>query len=369
VISCPCALGLATPVAIMVGTGKGAEFGVLIKSATSLEIAHKLNTVILDKTGTITEGKPVVTDLYVFESHTNMELVQKIASLEQYSEHPIATAFIRYAAAENIELQEIDEFQALSGLGIQANIHGVMHTLGNAKLMASNGYDLNAAKPVLEHFASQGKTPILLGVNQCLIGIAAVRDQIKPTSHAAVKRLQAMGVEVVMLTGDNAKTAQAIALEVGISDVESEVMPDQKDAVVRRYQSQGKIVAMVGDGINDAIALVSSDVGIAIGAGTDIAIESADIVLMKSDLMDVATAIELSKKTIANVKMNLFWAFFYNVVGIPIAAGIFYTAYNLKLDPLFASLAMSVSSVSVVLNALRLRFFKPSHFHPKEESK
>lgn len=358
VISCPCALGLATPVAIMVGTGKGAEFGVLIKSAESLEIAHTIQTVLLDKTGTITKGKPMVSDVVAFNNYKEEQIIQLAASLERNSDHPIAKAIMQKQVERNVDLVEVSVFENLSGFGLQGEIKGQMFLLGNAKLLQKQNHDLTGIQMQLDEFARQGKTPILLANSTTIIGIITIRDELKETSKQAVERLKKDHLRVIMLTGDNPLTARAIADEVGIDEVISDVLPDQKEAIVIQIQNQNQKVAMVGDGINDAVALMRSDVGIAIGAGTDVAIESADIVLMKDDLLDVATAIELSRKTIANIKMNLFWAFFYNVSLIPVAAGLF-VGFNLTLNPMLASLAMSISSVSVVLNALRLRFFKP----------
>lgn len=358
VISCPCALGLATPVAIMVGTGKGAEFGVLIKSAESLEIAHTIQTVLLDKTGTITKGKPIVVDVIALQNQTEATILQIAASLERNSDHPIAKAIIQKQVQQQVELIEVTAFENLSGFGLQGEINGELFILGNAKLLQKMNHDVSGIQSQLDEFAHQGKTPILLANPTTILGILTIRDEIKTTSKQAIERLKNDHLRVIMLTGDNPLTAKAIADEVGIDEVISDVLPDQKEAIVIQIQNQNQKVAMVGDGINDAVALMRSDVGIAIGAGTDIAIESADIVLMKDDLNDVATAIELSRKTIANIKMNLFWAFFYNVSLIPVAAGIF-VGLNLTLNPMLASIAMSVSSVSVVLNALRLRFFKP----------
>lgn len=358
VISCPCALGLATPVAIMVGTGKGAEFGVLIKSAESLEIAHTIQTVLLDKTGTITKGKPIVVDVIALQNQTEATILQIAASLERNSDHPIAKAIIQKQVQQQVELIEVTAFENLSGFGLQGEINGELFILGNAKLLQKMNHDVSGIQSQLDEFAHQGKTPILLANRTTILGILTIRDEIKTTSKQAIERLKNDHLRVIMLTGDNPLTAKAIADEVGIDEVISDVLPDQKEAIVIQVQNQNQKVAMVGDGINDAVALMRSDVGIAIGAGTDIAIESADIVLMKDDLNDVATAIELSRKTIANIKMNLFWAFFYNVSLIPVAAGIF-VGLNLTLNPMLASIAMSVSSVSVVLNALRLRFFKP----------
>lgn len=364
VISCPCGLGLATPVAIMVGTGKGAESGVLIKSAESLEIAHRVKTVVLDKTGTITIGKPALTDLIPVGEHetdrSTDDVLRLFASLERYSEHPIAKAFVDAAARRNLLFIESAAFLSHSGLGISATIEGVTYRVGSVKWIESQGGDVQTHRPLLHRFAGEGKTPILLAKDNAVIAVAAVRDQIKPTSKQAIERLHAMGIKTVMLTGDNQQTAMAIAREVGIDEVRSEVMPAEKDRFVMEYQTNGQTVAMVGDGINDAVALTRADVGIAIGAGTDIAIESADIVLMRSDLNDVPSAIELSKATIRTVRTGLFWAFIYNVVGIPIAAGVFFLSLGLKLDPTLGSLAMSLSSVSVVLNALLLRRFRPS---------
>jgi Cu+-exporting ATPase len=360
VISCPCGLGLATPVAIMVGTGKGAESGVLFKSAESLELAHKVNVVVLDKTGTITEGKPALTDLIEVSQESSEELLRLYASLERYSEHPIARAFIEEANARNIEPNETTEFLSHSGLGVSAKIAESIYHVGSVKWLKKLGSDANRHQEILDRLAYEGKTPILLARDQTVIAIAAVRDQIKPTSPKAIARLRAMGIKTVMLTGDNRQTAEAIAREVGIDEVRSEVMPAEKDQFVVEHQLAGHTVAMVGDGINDAVALSRADVGVAIGAGTDIAIESADIVLMRSDLNDVPTAIELSKATIRTVRTGLFWAFIYNIVGIPVAAGVFFLTWGLKLDPTMGSLAMSLSSVSVVLNALLLRRFRPT---------
>lgn len=361
VISCPCGLGLATPVAIMVGTGKGAESGVLFKSAESLELAHKVDVVVLDKTGTITEGKPSLTDLIEVSEETSDELLRYYASLERFSEHPIARAFLNEAQARMLDPIEATEFLSHSGLGVSAKIEANTYHVGSVKWFKKIGSDVDRHLDVLNRLAYEGKTPILLAREQTVIAIAAVRDQIKPSSPQAIARFHALGIKTVMLTGDNRQTAEAIAREVGIDEVKSEVMPAEKDQFVVAYQTGGHTVAMVGDGINDAVALSRADVGIAIGAGTDIAIESADIVLMRSDLNDVPTAIQLSKATIKTVRTGLFWAFIYNIVGIPIAAGVFFLAWGLKLDPTMGSLAMSLSSVSVVLNALLLRRFRPTY--------
>ena len=358
VISCPCALGLATPTAIMVGTGKGAENGILIKSAEALEIAHTVQTVVLDKTGTVTEGKPKVTDIIVGDLE-RQDLLKIAASLEQLSEHPLAEAIVAAAAAENIEPEAAVDFEAREGRGIMARLGGTLYMAGNRRLMEDFQIPLGSFGDEEERLAADGKTPLYFARQDTVLGLIAVADVIKPTSRAAVQELEAMGIEVVMLTGDNERTARAIQKQVGISKVIAEVLPQDKEREVRRIQESGRKTAMVGDGINDAPALARADVGIAIGAGTDIAIESADIVLMKSDLMDAVKAIQLSRAVIRNIKQNLFWAFFYNAIGIPLAAGVFYTVLGWKLNPMFAAAAMSLSSVCVVTNALRLKFFKP----------
>lgn len=360
VISCPCALGLATPVAIMVGTGKGAEHGILIKSAEALETAHTVNTVVLDKTGTITEGKPSVTGIYPAKGSSESELLAIAASIEKLSEHPLAEAVVEKAKEEKINLFDVQNFEALPGNGIKAEIAGEEYSAGNLRMLEQNGVQLENWKEKAEGLAAEGKTPLYFVKGQSIIGIIAVADTIKPTSKAAIAAMQQSGIDVIMLTGDNKITAEAIKAEVGIKHVVAEVLPQDKEAQIAKLQAEGKKVAMVGDGINDAPALVRADVGIAIGAGTDVAIESADIVLLKSDLFDVVTTIKLSKAVIRNVKQNLFWAFFYNTVGIPLAAGVFYGILGWKLNPTFAAAAMSLSSVSVVTNALRLKFFKPN---------
>lgn len=361
VISCPCALGLATPVAIMVGTGKGASHGILIKSAEALETLHTVKTVVLDKTGTITEGKPVVTDIVTLNDLSESTLLQVAASLEKLSEHPLAEAIVEKAKTEAIVLQDVTEFDALSGLGISGTINNQRYFAGNLALMNAQGIDVSNYQETSDDYANQGKTPLYFATDQQLIGIIAVADVIKKTSRQAIDQFKAMGLEVVMLTGDNAKTAEAIRQQLNIDRVIAEVLPQDKEQEVRLLQEAGQKVAMIGDGINDAPALARSDVGIAIGAGTDIAIESADIVLMKSDLLDALTAVQLSKATIKNIKENLFWAFFYNILGIPLAAGLFYLSFNLKLSPMVGAAAMSLSSVFVVTNALRLKLFKPKH--------
>lgn len=359
VISCPCALGLATPVAIMVGTGKGASNGILIKSAEALETAHTINTVVLDKTGTITEGKPRVTDIVTVNGITENQLLEIAATIEKPSEHPLADAIVEEANKRSVAFKNITEFTAISGRGIVAVIDDCEYIAGNEALMNERKIDVSDLKDTSEAFAEGGKTPLYFADDKILLGIIAVADVVKPTSREAINQFKKMGIDVVMLTGDNKKTAEAIRKQLGIDNVVAEVLPQDKESEIRRIQESGKKVAMVGDGINDAPALVRADVGIAIGAGTDIAIESADIVLMKSDLLDVVTAIQLSKATIRNIKQNLFWAFFYNAIGIPLAAGVFYSLFGWKLNPMFGAAAMSMSSVCVVSNALRLKFFKP----------
>lgn len=355
VISCPCALGLATPVAIMVGTGKGARMGVLYKSAESLEIAHKVDTVVLDKTGTITKGQPVVTDVIPMAGLSQGELLWLAASLERCSEHPLAEAILAAVGESDISMPE--EFEALSGRGLKARLQGVEYLAGNERLMQEAGIPLENALDIANQLAEQGKTPLYFATNKTLLGIIAAADPIKSTSAAAIKALQEMGLSVIMLTGDNKRTAKAIQKQIGIQNVIAEVLPQDKELQVRKLQESGRTVAMVGDGINDAPALVRADVGIAIGAGTDVAIDSADVVLMKSDLWDLVNALRLSKATIRNIRENLFWAFFYNSIGIPLAAGVFY-GIGLLLNPMIGAAAMSLSSVCVVSNALRLNLFK-----------
>lgn len=357
VISCPCALGLATPVAIMVGTGKGAENGILIKSAEALETLHLVKTVIMDKTGTLTEGKPVVTDIYSIGIDEN-ELLALAASAEKPSEHPLAGALIEDAEKKGINLFEAEDFRAVSGRGVTATVDGRKILAGNKYFMSENGIDVSVFEQKEKEYSDLGKTVLYFAGENNPLGLIAVQDVPKKTSRAAVKCLRDMGIDVIMLTGDNKRTAEAIARSLGITNVVSEVMPQDKEAVVRSVQEKGGRTAMIGDGINDAPALARADVGIAIGAGTDVAIESADIVLMKSDLMDAVTAIKLSKATIKNVKENLFWAFFYNIICIPLAAGVWFPAFGIKLSPMIGAAAMSMSSVCVVSNALRLKFFK-----------
>ena len=359
VISCPCALGLATPVAIMVATGKGATNGILIKSGEALELAQSIQTVVLDKTGTVTEGKPQVTDIITWNELSERELVKLAASLEKPSEHPLAEAIGEKARELGIALLSVENFEAISGRGIVATLEGEKYYAGNLALMEEKEIDVSSALENSDALARQGKTPLFFAKGGKLLGIIAVADVVKPTSKKAVEEFKKLGIDVVMLTGDNAKTAEAIRSELGIGRVVAEVLPQDKEQEIRKLQERGRRVAMIGDGINDAPALARADVGIAIGAGTDVAIESADIVLMKSDLLDAVTAIKLSQATIKNIKQNLFWAFFYNSLGIPLAAGVFYPFLGWKLNPMFAAAAMSLSSVFVVSNALRLRFFQP----------
>lgn len=361
VISCPCALGLATPVAIMVATGKGASNGILIKSAEALESLHTINTVVLDKTGTITEGKPVVTDIVTARGESEQNLLEIAASLEKPSEHPLAEAIVEKAKERGMSFSDVDEFNAVSGRGIIGKISGKQYIAGNLALMNDEKIDVSSFQDASDAFAMEGKTPLYFADDKKLLGIIAVADVVKPTSREAIDRFKSMGIDVVMLTGDNKKTAEAIRRQLHIDRVVAEVLPQDKEKEIRSIQEGGKKVAMVGDGINDAPALARADVGIAIGAGTDVAIESADIVLMKSDLLDAVTAVQLSKATIKNIKQNLFWAFFYNTLGIPLAAGVFFIALGWKLSPMFGAAAMSMSSVFVVSNALRLKLFKPKH--------
>ena len=357
VISCPCALGLATPTAIMVGTGRGAKSGILIKSATALETAHKIDTVILDKTGTITAGKPVVTDILPIKI-TGNELLAFAAGLEKLSEHPLGEAIVAAAEAKQLVLPEAGNYKQIPGQGVTAELAGAECAAGNLKLLEALNVDVSSLMERYDKLAAQGKTPLYFVRAGELLGCIAVADTVKPTSREAIGKLQAMGLRVLMVTGDNQATAEAIRAQVGVDEAVAQVLPQDKEAVIRKLQQEGHIVAMVGDGINDAPALARADIGIAIGAGTDIAIEAADMVLIKSDLLDVAKAICLSRRVMTNIKENLFWAFIYNAVGIPFAAGVFYTAFGWLLNPLIAAAAMSCSSVSVVTNALRLRFIK-----------
>lgn len=359
VIACPCALGLATPTSIMVGTGKGAENGILIKSGEALETAHKIKTVVFDKTGTITKGKPVLTDLIAYGKYNENELLKIAASVENDSEHPLAEAIVNKAKEKNIEIKPYEKFRAMPGYGIRAIFEGKEVQIGNRKLMENRKINVEISQKDYDILSNEGKTPMYISIDNELAGLVAVADVIKETSKEAVEKLKKMGIKTIMLTGDNEKTAKFISKQVGIDDVISEVLPYQKSQKVKELQEKDEFVAMVGDGINDSPALAQANVGIAIGNGTDVAIESADIVLIRNDLRDVAGAISLSKATITNIKENLFWALFYNVLGIPFAAGIFYAFFNgPKLDPMIAAFAMSFSSVSVLGNALRLKFFK-----------
>lgn len=364
VISCPCALGLATPVAIMVGTGKAAEMGILIKSAESLENLHAVDTVVLDKTGTITSGHPQVTDLLVLEpSLTPQTFLAEAAALELPSEHPLAQAVVEHAKAQELSLPSCEAFEAVAGRGVKATVGGHACLAGNRAFMEENGLlnddaSSRRAREAVDRLAGEGKTPLLFAREGMLTGVIAVADTVRPSSREAIRRFSDMGLHVVMLTGDNQVTAEAIRRQLGIETAIADVLPTEKEAHIRALQEKGHKVAMVGDGINDAPALTRADIGIAIGAGTDIAIDSADVVLMKDTLEDVATAIDLSRAVIRNIRMNLFWAFFYNILGIPVAAGVLYPLFHLRLSPMIGSAAMSLSSVCVVTNALRLRFFK-----------
>ncbi len=374
VISCPCALGLATPVAIMVGTGKAAEMGILIKSAESLENLHAVDTVVLDKTGTIPSGHPQVTDLLVLEpSLTPQTFLAEAAALELPSEHPLAQAVVEHAKAQELSLPSCEAFEAVAGRGVKATVGGHACLAGNRAFMEENGLlnddaSSRQAREAIDRLAGEGKTPLLFAREGMLTGVIAVADTVRPSSREAIRRFSDMGLHVVMLTGDNQVTAEAIRRQLGIETAIADVLPTEKEAHIRALQEKGHKVAMVGDGINDAPALTRADIGIAIGAGTDIAIDSADVVLMKDTLEDVATAIDLSRAVIRNIRMNLFWAFFYNILGIPVAAGVLYPLFHLRLSPMIGSAAMSLSSVCVVTNALRLRFFKRKPAaHPAEK--
>ncbi|ERJ12019.1 heavy metal translocating P-type ATPase [Haloplasma contractile] len=367
VIACPCALGLATPTAIMVGTGKGAEYGVLIKGGVALETTHKIKTIVFDKTGTITEGKPKVTDIVTTNTYNEETLLQLAASAEKGSEHPLGEAIVNRANEKELEFVDILNFEAIPGHGIEVEIKEDHVLLGNQKLMNDRQINITLQEDA-DRLANDGKTPMFVAINKELVGIIAVADVVKENSKQAINVLHNMGIKVAMITGDNKKTANAIAKQVGIDRVLAEVLPEDKANEVKKLQEEGKKVAMVGDGINDAPALAQADIGMAIGSGTDVAMESADIVLMKSDLMDVATAIELSKQTVKNIKQNLFWAFAYNTAGIPVAAGVLYLFGGPQMDPMIAAGAMSLSSVSVLTNALRLKRFKPMHVKHKNEN-
>lgn len=358
VISCPCALGLATPVAIMVGTGMGAKNGILIKSAAALETAHNIDTVVLDKTGTITLGQPKVTDIVTVGDYNEGDLIRQIGSIEQMSEHPLSKAVVEKAKDLDIKLCSPDDFEAVVGKGILGTIEGTSFAVGNSKLMGEQSVDITGVADIQSRLADEGKTPLYCAAKGNIIGIIAMADVIKESSPAAVAEFKRLGIKTVMLTGDNARVAEAIRKKAGVDEARAELLPMDKERIIKEMQDAGRKVAMIGDGINDAPALTRADVGIAIGAGTDVAIESADIVLMKSDLVDASGAVKLSKAVMRNIKENLFWAFFYNILFIPIAAGLFFPAFGLKLNPMFGAAAMSLSSVCVVSNALRLRFFK-----------
>ncbi len=362
VISCPCALGLATPVAIMVGTGRGAEFGILIKSAEALETLHTIDTVVLDKTGTVTEGHPSLTDVIVLDTSVKEEeMLSHLAAIESGSEHPLAQAIVEGAQARSLTLPRAENFSAVSGRGVIAYIDGVECLAGNAAFMRERSVALSdSASDILSSLAAEGKTPLLFAEGGKLSGIVGVSDTLREDSKDAIAQMQSMGLDVVMLTGDNKVTAEAIRRQLGIKEAIADVLPTEKDACIKRLQTEGHKVAMVGDGINDAPALSRADIGIAIGAGTDVAMDSADVILMKSSLSDAVTAIKLSRSVIRNIRMNLFWAFFYNILGIPVAAGVLFYPFGILLSPMIGSAAMSLSSVCVVTNALRLRRFKPT---------
>jgi Cu+-exporting ATPase len=360
IIACPCAMGLAVPTAVMVATGKGAELGILIKGGEALQRAHEITTVVLDKTGTITEGKPAVTDVVVALDGPVADrdtLLALVASLEQRSEHPLAAAVVRYARARSLSLVEADRFEARAGLGARAWVGGSEVMAGNAALMREIGVDVSPLTTAADHFAEEGKTVLYVSVGKRAAGMLAVADTIRATSREGVGAINSMGIDMVMLTGDSDRAARAIAAQAGIERVVSEVLPEAKAAEVKRLQGAGRVVAMVGDGINDAPALAQADVGIAIGSGTDIAMEASDITLMRGDLRGVAQAIALSRRTMRITRQNLFWAFIYNVIGIPVAAGALYPLLGVQLSPVIASAAMALSSVSVVSNSLRLRRF------------
>ena len=365
IIACPCALGLATPTSIMVGTGKGAENGILIKGADSLELAHKLQTIVLDKTGTITQGKPTVTDFVTVNGTANgneLKLLRLAASVERNSEHPLAEAVVQYAQSQGVELTDSQDFEAIAGSGVQGYVSNQWVKIGTHRWMNELAIDTRSLQQQWDRLEYLGKTVIWIAVNGKVEAIMGIADAVKPSSLVAIRALQKMGLEVVMLTGDNRRTAEVIAREVGLKRVFAEVRPDQKAATVEKLQSEGKIVAMVGDGINDAPALAQADVGMAIGTGTDVAIAASDITLISGDLQGIVTAIQLSRATIRNIKQNLFFAFIYNVAGIPIAAGILFPLFGWLLSPIIAGAAMAFSSVSVVTNALRLRNFQPKTF-------
>jgi len=355
IIACPCAMGLATPTAIMVGTGKGAEHGILIKDAESLETAHKINTIIFDKTGTLTKGKPEVTDIIPIDSMTKDELLQLAGSIEKGSEHSLAEAIVKEAESKQLSLSKVEKFQAIPGHGVEGVVNGKRIVFGNKRLMDKEGIDVSGASSEISTMENGGKTVMMIGANSKLIGLIAVADIIKESAREGLAALQKLGIEVAMITGDNQRTANAIGRSLGITRILAEVLPDQKEAEVRKIQAEGKVVAMVGDGINDAPALAAANVGIAMGSGTDVAIEAADITLINKDLRSVAMAVVLSKKTMRTIRMNLVWAFGYNVILIPVAMGVLYPFFHILLNPIFASVAMATSSVSVVSNSLLLK--------------
>ena len=358
IIACPCALGLATPTAIMVGTGKGAENGILIKGGESLESVHRLTTIVFDKTGTLTRGQLTVTDIVPGESVSPEELLSLAAGVERYSEHPLGEAIVRQAKEKNLDLKGVENFQAIAGQGVRAELEGKTLWIGNRRLMENQGFDLSPFLESAEGLAAQGKTLMFAALEGTVIGLLALADTLKDYSKEAVADLKQMGLEVIMLTGDNRQTAQAIGSQLQVDRVIAEVLPQDKTEQIKKLQAEGKKVAMVGDGINDAPALAQADVGIAIGSGTDVAMEASDITLIRDDLRVIVTAIKLSKRTIRTIRQNLFWAFFYNILGIPIAAGVLYPFWGILLNPILASAAMAFSSVSVVSNSLRLRRFK-----------
>ncbi|MFH1092395.1 MAG: heavy metal translocating P-type ATPase, partial [Pseudomonadota bacterium] len=359
IIACPCAMGLATPAGIMVGTGKGAELGVLIKSGEALETAHKVTAVIFDKTGTLTKGRPQVTDVISLDSLSPDELLTLAAAAEKGSEHPLGEAIVRAAEARGLAPPKAAHFSAVPGQGVEAVVDGREILLGNQTFLQERGLDLNQADKKASSLAEEGRTPMFIAVDGRLAGLVAVADTLKDNSAQVVGELKKLGLQIILLTGDNKQTAQAIGRAIGADRVLAEVLPGDKAAEVRRLQGEGHVVAMVGDGINDAPALAAADVGVAIGTGTDVAMEASDITLIRDDLSGVITAIKLSKRTMRTIKQNLFWAFFYNIIGIPIAAGILYPFFGLLLSPIIASAAMSMSSVSVVTNSLRLKNFRP----------
>jgi Cu+-exporting ATPase len=360
IIACPCAMGLATPTAIMVGTGRGAENGILIKSGQSLETVHRVKTIIFDKTGTLTQGKPAVTDVAANDGFQEEQVLLWAASVEKGSEHPLGEAIVHAAKEKGMQLSAVEAFEAIPGQGVRARMDGRLLLLGNLRLMEENGVKADGLRDKAERLAGEGKTSMIVALDGRAAGIVAVADTLKPNSREAVEALHRMGLEVIMITGDNERTAKAIASQIGIDRVLAEVLPWDKSQQVKKLQEEGKVVAMVGDGINDAPALAQADVGIAIGTGTDVAMESSDITLITGDLRAVIAAIQLSRRTIRTIKQNLFWAFIYNILGIPIAAGILYPFWGILLNPMIASAAMAMSSVSVVSNSLRLK-----RFHPK----